>query len=91
MLKSGAAVSDGGIPEIYSKKLETANVGLTQKLGDHCKLTLGAQNVLNPLVEDVYRLPAIKDASGKVTPGEDIPRKEYREGRRYSVALSVSW
>jgi outer membrane receptor protein involved in Fe transport len=81
VLKTGAAVGWSAVPDVYTKQLDTANISLSQKIGDTLKLTVGAQNLLNATVEDVYRLPD----------GTEISKRSYREGIRYSVGLSGSW
>jgi outer membrane receptor for ferrienterochelin and colicin len=84
MLKTGAATSGGGegaYPDLYSKQLATVNLNLTQKIGKNFSLTVGAQNLLNPAVEEFYRLPD----------GSEYTRQSYHEGKRYFLKLSGSW
>ncbi|MEI6515952.1 MAG: hypothetical protein WCO77_08240, partial [bacterium] len=81
MLKTGAAVADYAIPDVYTKKLATVNLGLTQKLTKTVSCTIGAQNLLDQEIREVYRLPD----------GKEIPRRSYREGIRYTFSISGSW
>ena len=84
MLKTGAAPSGGGeaaYPDLYSKQLATVNLNLTQKIGKNFSLTVGAQNLLNPAVEEFYRLPD----------GAEYTRQSYHEGKKYFLKLSGSW
>jgi outer membrane receptor protein involved in Fe transport len=85
MLKTGAAAASGegagAIPDVYTKQLATVNLSLTQKIGKNLSLMVGAQNLLDAEVKEVYRLPE----------GKEIPRRSYREGIRYSLKISGSW
>ncbi len=82
LLKAGAAVGErGATPDIFVKKFANVGLSLSQKIGRHAKLTFRAHNVLDPPVTEVYRKPD----------GEEIPRRKYREGVRYSLGLSMEW
>lgn len=82
MLKSGAAVGDGGATaDIYTKRLNAVNLSVSQKIGKSWKLTFQAKNLLDPKVEDVYREPD----------GTETLRKTYTEGKSYSISLGGSF
>jgi outer membrane receptor protein involved in Fe transport len=82
MLKSGAAIGEkGATPNIYSKKLATVNFSISQDFAERWKVTFQAKNLLDPLVEEVYRAPG----------GEEALRRRYREGVSYSLAVGCSW
>jgi outer membrane receptor protein involved in Fe transport len=82
MLKTGAAYGDGfAVPDVYTKKLATSNISISKKLTDAVKLTLSAQNLLDTVVREVYRLPD----------GTEYSRRSYQEGVRYSVSIGGSW
>ncbi len=82
MLKSGAAIGESGAtPDIVLRKQPSVGISLSQKIGRHVKATFRAQNLLDPPVREVYRIP-----------GEaDVPRRQYREGVRYSIGLSAEF
>ncbi|MEI7879312.1 MAG: TonB-dependent receptor [bacterium] len=81
MLKTGAAVASAAIPDVYTKKASMVNFGLTQKLNKTVSVTVGAQNLLDQEVREVYRLPD----------GKEIPKRSYREGIRYTFSISGTW
>jgi TonB-dependent receptor len=82
MLKSGAAVGDGGATaDIYSKSLSSVNVSVSQGIGKSWKLTFQAKNLIDPKVEDVYR----------ESDGTETLRKSYTEGKSYSISLGGSF
>ena len=81
MLKTGAAVADFAIPDVYTKKVALVNVSLTQKLTKTLSCTVGAQNLLDQEIREVYRLPD----------GKEIPKRSYREGIRYTFNISGTW
>ncbi|MEI6787173.1 MAG: TonB-dependent receptor [bacterium] len=81
MLKTGAAVADYAIPDVYTKKVGLVNLGLTQKLTKTVSCTVGAQNLLDQEIREVYRLPD----------GKEIPKRSYREGIRYTFSISGTW
>lgn len=82
MLKSGAAIgADGATADIYTKRFSSVNLGVSQKIGPHLKISLQAKNLLDPEVGEFYREPD----------GTETHRKSYREGRAYSVAISATF
>lgn len=81
MLKTGAAVADAAIPDVYTKKASMVNFSISQKLNKTVSITVGAQNLLDQEIREVYRLPD----------GTEIPRRSYREGIRYTFSISGTW
>jgi len=81
MLKTGAAVASAAIPDVYTKRSAMVNLTLSQKLNKTFSVTVGAQNLLDQEIREVYRLPD----------GKEIPRRSYREGIRYTFSISGTW
>lgn len=79
MLKSGAAIgTDGATADIYTKRVSSVNLGVSQKIGPHLKISFQAKNLLDPEVGEFYREPD----------GTETHRKSYREGKAYTIAVS---
>jgi TonB-dependent receptor len=82
MLKSGAAIGDrGATPNIYSEKLATVNFSLSKEFAKRWKFTFQAKNLIDPLVDEVYRAPD----------GTEVLRRSYREGVSYSFQVGATW
>jgi len=82
-LVAGAGESDGNfVPSIYELEYGTLNFSLTQRLGEHLKLTFQAKNLTNPEIERVYRSAYI---------GPDVTRTSYTKGIEFSVGLSAEF
>jgi hypothetical protein len=79
-----AGTQEGGsyIPHVYAKEYATLNFSLSKKLGDRFKLGFKVKNMLNPKIEEVYRLNYT---------GEEAVKTSYRKGVEYSVSISGSW
>ncbi|MCX7818229.1 MAG: TonB-dependent receptor [Kiritimatiellae bacterium] len=82
MLKSGAAIGESGAtPDIMLLKQPSVGISISQKIGSRVKVTFRAQNLLDPPVREVYRIPG----------QEDVMRRQYREGVRYSIGFSAEF
>ncbi len=82
MLKSGAAIgADGATADIYTKRFSSVNLSISQKISSTLKVSFQAKNLLDSQVADVYREPD----------GTETPRKSYREGKAYSIAVSATF
>ncbi|AKJ65467.1 TonB-dependent receptor [Kiritimatiella glycovorans] len=58
------------------------NISFSQKFREHWKLSLKAENILNPTIREVWRSDYIP---------EDAVATSYREGVTYSLSLSRKW
>jgi TonB-dependent receptor len=78
----GAGEANGNfVPSIYATPFDTLNLTLTQRLGEHFRLTVQAKNLTNPEIETVYRSPYVS--------GGDRTNTSYTAGVELSVALTA--
>ena len=69
------------IPNIFSVPYDTLNVTFSQRLGRYLTLSLGARNLLNPLIKEVYRSEYIDQ--------QNIIANAYSKGIDFSLSLST--
>ncbi|MDF7823131.1 TonB-dependent receptor [Pontiellaceae bacterium B12227] len=82
-LVNGAGISNGNyVPDVYEKERGTLNFTLSQRLGDHLKISFKAKNLTDPKIEEVYR----SDYQAG-----DVVRSSYTKGIDYSVDLTGTW
>ncbi len=71
-LVAGAGQSSGNfVPSVYADDFDTLNASFSQALGRHVRLQLGAKNLTDPLIREVYRSPYIDG---------DVVRSSHRNG-----------
>lgn len=70
------------IPAVYQREFGTLNLTLAQQLTRHINLRIGARNLTNPEIEEVYR--------SSLLPG-DVTRTRFTRGIEYSIGLSASF
>jgi len=79
---SGEAAADGFYtPHVVEKPLGSLDYTLGLKFMDHWKIAFEVKNILDPLVESVYRR----------SDGTDLPNSSYRYGRTYGISLGYDW
>lgn len=79
-LVAGAGQSKGNyIPSVYAKEHDSLNFSVSQKIGDHLKLTFKAKNLTDPDIQEVYRSDYMDD---------DVVKTSYTKGIDYSISLS---
>lgn len=71
------------IPNLVKKPYTSLDIRVSQKLWKHAKLTLSAENILNPVIEEVWQSDYV--AEGEVT------ARSYKKGITFSISLSGSW
>jgi len=82
-LLAGAGVTGGNfVPDVYSDEFGTLNLTLSQKLGEHFKLTFQAKNLTDPTFKQVYRSSSI---------GDDVTKSAFTLGVDLSIALSAEF
>ncbi len=82
-LLAGAGQSNGRfVPDIYQTEYGTLNLGITHKIGNNWKLGFQAKNLLDPLIETVYRSDYI---------GSDVSKTSYRKGMEFSISLGCTF
>ncbi len=69
-------------PNLISMPHNSLNMTLSQKLWNNWKISLKAENILNPKIEQVWRSDYI--------PGE-ITAESYQKGVTYSISVSAKW
>ncbi|MCF7818862.1 MAG: TonB-dependent receptor, partial [Kiritimatiellales bacterium] len=78
----GGGTSNGKyVPDVYEKEYGSLNFSISQKLGEHVKLTFKAKNLTDPSIEEVYRGDGIGDVS----------KTSYTKGIDYSIDVSATW
>lgn len=82
LVAGAAAASNRFVPDIYSEEFGTLNLTLSQKLGDHFKLTFQAKNLTDPTFTEVYRSSAI---------GDDVTKSSFSLGIDLTIALSAEF
>lgn len=83
-LLAGAGVSKGNfVPNVYAKEYGTLNFTLSQKIKEHCTLSLKVKNILNPDIETVYR--------SEYVPGSDKLKTSYSKGIEFSLSLKAEF
>jgi hypothetical protein len=79
-LLAGAGQSAGNfVPSIYHTQYDNLNVTITQPIGKYFRIGLGAKNLTNPELREVYRSPI---------GGPDVTHREHTEGIEYSLSLA---
>jgi TonB-dependent receptor len=79
-LLAGAGQSGGNfVPSVYMTQYDNLNVTLTQAIGKYFRIGLGAKNLTNPELREVYRSPI---------GGPDVTHREHTEGIEYSLSLA---
>jgi outer membrane receptor protein involved in Fe transport len=84
-LVAGAAKgskSDTYIRSVYATEYGTLNFSLSQKIGDHWKLSFKAKNLTDPEIQEVSR--------SKYFP-EDTVKTSYRKGMEFSISASYEF
>lgn len=82
-LVAGAGQSGGlYVPDVYAKEYGTLNFSLSQKIGEHWKLSFKAKNLLDPEIQEVYRSDYL---SG------DTVKTSYKKGIEYSISLGCEF
>jgi TonB-dependent receptor len=82
-LISGSGILDGAeaLPAVYASPFDTLSLTISQKIGEHLKLSLKAKNILNRQTEIIERLP---EAGDRV-------RTRTRAGVDLSFGISAEW
>jgi len=81
-LVAGAAKGDKAntyVPNVYATEYGTLNFSLSQKIGEHFKLSFKAKNLLDPEIQEVYRSDYF---------AEDTVKTSYKKGMDFSISLS---
>ncbi len=83
-LTAGAGVSKTGgfVPNVYDKEYGTLNFSLSQKVGEHWKVSFKAKNLLNPEIQKVYRSDYIDG---------DTVKTAYKKGIEYSISAGYEF
>jgi len=71
------------VPAVYETAFGTLNLTVTQKIGEHIKLSFSAKNLTNPDVETVYRSDFI--------PGGDVIKTSSSKGIDFSFGISAEF
>ncbi len=77
-LVAGASPRPDFTPNVYAKEYGTLNFSVSQKIGEHLKLTFQAKNLLDPAIQEVYRSDYLAG---------DTIKSSYRKGIDYSLSL----
>ncbi len=81
-LLSGDSVNgDRYVPMVFENPFDTLDFGFSQKLTKRWTLGLRVKNILDPEIEQEYRLEK----------GGEAVRSSYKVGREYSVSLACEW
>ncbi|MDF7800805.1 TonB-dependent receptor [Pontiellaceae bacterium B1224] len=81
-LVAGANSAIGYTPDVYATEFGVLNFSVSQKLGNHMRLTFKAKNLTDPEIQEVYRSPYT---------GEDQVKTSYQRGLEYSLDLTTFW
>jgi outer membrane receptor protein involved in Fe transport len=88
VLKAGAAKSASGdgsgvFPNLFEEQNVTLDLSFSQTFGEEgdWKITLRAQNVLDPIFRELYITPD----------GDKTVRRAYQKGVSYSLSISKKW
>ncbi len=82
-LKAAGTQENGNyFPHVYEKSYGTLNFSLSQRLGEHFKLSFKVKNILDPDIETVYRSNYTS---------EEVAKTSYRKGVEYSAGISGNW
>jgi outer membrane receptor protein involved in Fe transport len=77
-LIAGAGQANGRyIPNVYETEYGTLNFSLSRKVGENSSFKFQAKNLLDPLIETVYRSDYI---------GSDVTKTSYRKGMEFSLS-----
>jgi hypothetical protein len=81
-LVTGAGQAKGNfVPNVYATEYGTLNASISQPLWKFGKLVFQAKNLLDPDIEEVYRL---EDAA-------DVVKRSYKRGIEFTLGFSSSW
>jgi outer membrane receptor protein involved in Fe transport len=80
-LVAGSGISKNGklIPDVYAKEYGTLNFSVSQKIGEHLKLTFQAKNLNDPEIQQVSR--------SDYAEGGDGVKTSYKKGIDFSISL----
>jgi len=82
-LVAGAGESDGNfVPDVYALGYDSLNLTVTQRLGQYFKLRIGAKNLTDPEIEQVYRSRYI---SG------DVRKTSHTKGIDFFLGISAEF
>jgi outer membrane receptor protein involved in Fe transport len=82
MLVTGDSVNgDRYVPMIFENPVNTLDFSYAQKIGKIWTLGFRLKNILDPAIEQEYRLEQ----------GGEVLKSSYKLGREYSVSLSCEW
>jgi len=82
-LVAGAGESSGNfVPDVYQLETGSLNLSISQRIGEHLKLTFKAKNLTNPTIEEVYRSGFIDG---------DVTKTSFTRGIDYSIGLSAEF
>lgn len=82
LVEGGVALSNSYVPDVYEEAYGTLNFGLTQPIGENCKIAFQAKNLTNPQIRRVYRSDYITDEAVKTS---------YKKGIDLSVSMSYEF
>jgi outer membrane receptor protein involved in Fe transport len=78
---SGEAAADGlYTPHVVEKPIGSLDYALGLRFADKWRIGFDVKNILDPMVETVYRRP-----------NGDLPNSSYRYGRTFGVSLGYEW
>lgn len=74
------AGADPLTPDVFQQPVPQLDFTLSQRFGEHWKVTLRAKNMLDPRSEKTYNYDGVEEYY-----------EHYRKGREYSMSLGFSW
>ena len=82
-LAAGAGQSKGNfVPDVYEKEYGTLNMSISQKIGKTWKAQFQAKNLLDPMIQTVYRSDYIHG---------DVLKTSYHKGMEFSLSVSAEF
>ncbi len=82
-LVAGAGQSNGKfIPNVYEKEYGTLNMSIVKKFGENFAIKFQAKNLLNPMIQTVYRSQYI---------GPDVTKSSYQKGMEFTLGFSYTF
>jgi hypothetical protein len=82
LVEGGVALSNSYVPDVYEEEYGTLSLGLIQPIGENCKISFQAKNLLNPEIRRVYHSDYISN---------DVVKTSYRKGIDFSVSISFTF
>jgi TonB-dependent receptor len=79
------AIDGGSGPNYYERPIDTLDLFLTKRFGQHWRLRLGARNLLDPKITQV---PINDLGSEPITYGERYIFRQYQRGLTYSLSIT---